>query len=146
NQWLQRGLRIRLGRMGHVNSLIQTRVPSDQPVLWRLLSFRPIGKGFVNSKTKKKKAGKPQSKGGAVSVYADIESHMSHDVVNSLAYPFVDREYPATLSIRGVVEGLNSVQPESLSAYPSILYQLALEARAGRLHIAPKRIASGAEP
>ncbi len=116
------------------------------PLLWRLLSFRPIGKGFVNSKTKKKKAGKPQSKGGAVSVYADIASHMSHAVVNSLAYPFVDREYPATLSIREIVEGLNSVQPESLSAYPSILYQLALEAKAGRLHIAPKRIASGAEP
>src|SRR5439155_1210566 len=60
------------------------------PLLWRLLSFRPIGKGFVNSKTKKKKAGKRQSKGGAVSVYADIASHMSHAVVNSLAYPFVD--------------------------------------------------------
>ncbi len=116
------------------------------PLLRRLLSFRPIGKVFVNSKTKKKKAGKEQSRARAVSVYADIASHMSHAVVNSLAYAFVDREYPATLSVREIVEGLNSVQPESLSAYPSILYQLALEARAGRLHIVPKRIASGAEP
>src|SRR6266568_8680752 len=116
------------------------------PSLLRLLSFRPISKIFVNSKTKKKKAGKPQSKVGAVSVYANIASHMSHAVVNSLAYAFVDQEYPATLSIREIVEGLNSVQPDSLSAYPSILYQLALEAKAGRLHIVPKRIASGAEP
>ena len=116
------------------------------PSLLRLLSFRPISKIFVNSKTKKKKAGKPRSKVGAVSVYANIASHMSHAVVNSLAYAFVDQEYPATLSIREIVEGLNSVQPSSLSAYPSILYQLALEAKAGRLHIVPKRIASGAEP
>src|SRR5213594_3954551 len=116
------------------------------PLLWRLLSFRPIGKIFVNSKTKKKRAGKPQSKVGAVSVYANIASHMSHAVANSLAYAFIDQEYPATLSIREIVEGLNSVQPDSLSAYPSILYQLALEAKAGRLHIVPKRIASGAEP
>src|SRR6266705_1954541 len=116
------------------------------PLLWRLLSFRPIGRIFANSRTKKKKARRPQSKAASVLVFADIASHMSHAIANSVGYPFIDQEYPATLSIQEIVEGLNSAQPDSLSAYPSILYQLALEAKAGRLHIMPRRIASGAEP
>src|SRR6266702_5173634 len=48
------------------------------PFLWRLLSFRPIGKIFVNSRTKKKKERTPQSKAGSVMVFADISSHMSY--------------------------------------------------------------------
>lgn len=116
------------------------------PFLWRLLSFRPIGRIFVNSRMKRKHAGKPPSKAESVAVFADIASHMSHAVANSLAYPFIDQEYPATLPIRKIVESLNSVQPANLSAYPSVLYQLALEAKAGRLRIAPKRISSGGEP
>ena len=116
------------------------------PFLWRFLSFRPIGRTFANSRTKKKKARQPQSRAASVMVFADIASHMSHAIANSVGYPFIDQEYPATLSIQEIVEGLNSAQPDSLSAYPSILYQLALEAKAGRLHIMPRRIASGAEP
>jgi len=116
------------------------------PFLWRLLSFRPIGRIFVNSRTKKKKARKPQSKAGSVTVFADIASHMSYAMASSLGYAFIDQGYPATLPIREIVDGLNSAQPDNLSAYPSILYQLALEAKAGRLHITPKRISSGAEP
>ena len=116
------------------------------PLLWRLLSFRPIGRIFVNSRMKKKQSGNPPSKADSVAVFADIASHMSHAIANSLAYPFIDQEYPATLPIPEIVESLNSVQPENLSAYPSVLYQLALEARAGRLRITPKRISSGGEP
>jgi phenylacetate-CoA ligase len=116
------------------------------PLLWRLLSFRPIGKIFVNSRIKKKKARTAESRVRFVGVYADIASHMSNSLANSLFYPIVDREYPATLPIRIIVQGLNSSRPESLSAYPSMLYQLALEAKAGRLRIAPKRISSGGEP
>ncbi len=116
------------------------------PFLWRLLSFRPIGKIFVNSRTKKKKERTPQSKAGSVMVFADISSHMSYAIASSVGYAFIDQGYPATLSTREIVDRLNSAQPDSLSAYPSILHQLALEAKAGRLHITPKKISSGAEP
>jgi phenylacetate-CoA ligase len=115
-------------------------------LLWRLLSFRPMGNVFVNSRMRKKKARKPQSQVQSVAVFADIASHMSHAMANSLAYPFMDQEFPATLSIREIVDGLNSAQPESLSGYPSVLYRLTLEAKSGRLNISPKRISSGGEP
>lgn len=117
-----------------------------RPLLWRLLSFRPIAKIAVKSRIKKKRARTLKSKAGFVGIYADIASHMSHALAGSLFYPFVDQEFPATLSIREIVDGLNSVQPDNLSGYPSVLYQLALEAKAGRLHIAPKQISAGAEP
>jgi phenylacetate-CoA ligase len=44
------------------------------------------------------------------------------------------------------VAGLNQAQPDLMLAYPSVLYVLAREAMAGRLHIAPRRILAGAEP
>lgn len=119
---------------------------SKNPMLWRLLSLRPIGKRVIDSRIKKKKALKPGSKVGLVAVVADIASHYSSAMGNSLFYPFGDQSFPATLSIREIVEGLNSAQPDSLVVYPSILYQLALEAKAERLHISPKQISSVSEP
>src|SRR5260370_25639802 len=101
----------------------------------------------MNSRIKKKKTRKSKSKGEIAAVMADIESHGSSAMANSLFYPFVSGQtFPATLPIKEIVDGLNLVQPDNLVAYPSVLYQLALEAKAQRLHIAPKRIGSTSEP
>ena len=45
-----------------------------------------------------------------------------------------------------IVAGLNELQPHGLTGYSSTLYELAHEARAGRLQIAPKTIGPNAEP
>jgi phenylacetate-CoA ligase len=45
-----------------------------------------------------------------------------------------------------VVAGLNSIDGDSLATYPSMLARLVGEARAGRLHIQPRRILTMAEP
>lgn len=51
-----------------------------------------------------------------------------------------------TLPLPEIVAGLNAYQPDTIYSYPSTLHRLALEARAGRLHIAPRALAVGAEP
>lgn len=51
-----------------------------------------------------------------------------------------------TSPVQEIVAGLNEVQPTMLGGYPSGLYPLVHEARAGRLRIRPKRIWVGAEP
>src|SRR6266516_5669 len=127
-------------------SAMRVSLLSVNPLLWRLLSSRPIGKVVIDSKIKRKKARKPGSKAKIVGVMADIASHFTYAMANSLAYPFVDAWFPATLSIPEIVDGLNMAQPDNLSAYSSVLYRLALEAKAGKLHIAPKRISSSSEP
>ncbi len=53
---------------------------------------------------------------------------------------------PVTLPLAEIVAGLNDCRPASLAAYPSMLHHLALEARAGRLRIAPRLIWTSAEP
>jgi len=127
-------------------SAMRANLLSVNPLLWRLLSSRPIGKIVIDSKIKKKKVRKPGSKAKIVGVMADIASHFTYAMANSLAYPFLDAWFPATLSIPEIVDGLNMAQPDNLSAYSSVLYRLALEAKAGKLHIAPKRISSSSEP
>ena len=54
--------------------------------------------------------------------------------------------FPVTLPTGDIVTGLNRARPDFMLAYPSVLYALAREALAGRLHIAPRRILAGAEP
>ena len=52
---------------------------------------------------------------------------------------------PITLALPEIVAGLNAAQPEVLQGYPSAMHLLAMEAKAGRLKISPKRIATCAE-
>lgn len=52
---------------------------------------------------------------------------------------------PATLPLAQIVERLNTLQPPILSGYASMLAQLAREARAGRLRIAPAQVNSSSE-
>jgi phenylacetate-coenzyme A ligase PaaK-like adenylate-forming protein len=54
--------------------------------------------------------------------------------------------FPVTLPAEEIVAGLNEVQPDFMTVYPSVLYALAREAAAGRLRIAPRRVLAGAEP
>ena len=54
--------------------------------------------------------------------------------------------FPVTLPLAEIVAGLNACQPTTLSGYPSVVHVLALEARAGRLRIAPQAITTGGEP
>jgi phenylacetate-coenzyme A ligase PaaK-like adenylate-forming protein len=53
---------------------------------------------------------------------------------------------PVTLPLAEIVSGLNEHQPEAISAYPSALHRLALEAQAGRLRIRPRILSTAAEP
>jgi phenylacetate-coenzyme A ligase PaaK-like adenylate-forming protein len=52
---------------------------------------------------------------------------------------------PATLPLDEVVARLNVLQPPALSGYASMLARLAVEARAGRLQIAPAHVSSTSE-
>ena len=52
---------------------------------------------------------------------------------------------PASLPLPEIVAGLNAAQPGVVRGYPSAVYLLALEAKAGRLNINPQRIATGGE-
>lgn len=59
---------------------------------------------------------------------------------------FVNVRFPVTLATDEIVAGLNDAQPDVLLAYPSALHVLSVEARAGRLRIAPPQILSCSEP
>lgn len=52
---------------------------------------------------------------------------------------------PATLPIAEIVDRLNALQPPVLGGYASMLARLAVEARAGRLRIAPTRVMPSSE-
>lgn len=76
--------------------------------------------------------------------------HATHATV-SLSQTFsspdaVWHRFPVSLPVGEIVAGLNELQPTMLAGYPSALYPLAHEARAGRLRIAPLRVMSNSEP
>jgi phenylacetate-coenzyme A ligase PaaK-like adenylate-forming protein len=54
--------------------------------------------------------------------------------------------FPMTIPMEEIVAGLNTLRPQVLEGYSSALYQLAHEARAGRLRIAPDLISAISEP
>jgi phenylacetate-coenzyme A ligase PaaK-like adenylate-forming protein len=54
--------------------------------------------------------------------------------------------FPVTRPLAEIVDGLNRTRPNRLFAYPTVLHGLALEARAGRLRIAPHLLICGSEP
>jgi putative adenylate-forming enzyme len=72
--------------------------------------------------------------------------HYSARVSRSLATPLIPSlNIDASEPLEAIVRRLNAFQPEILAAYPSILRQLAGEARAGRLRIAPRNVSASAE-
>jgi phenylacetate-CoA ligase len=54
--------------------------------------------------------------------------------------------FPVTQPIGQIAAGLNAYQPTALMGYPSMLALLAVEARAGRLRILPRRVITTSEP
>ena len=80
-------------------------------------------------------------------VYAHHATHVSGAMGQTFATGEVElHRYPVTLPVDEIVAGLNTCQPTLLCGYPSVLYGLAKEARAGRLRIAPARLSCAGEP
>lgn len=79
-----------------------------------------------------------------------LAAHATHATAAydaTFAVPGVARaSFPLNLPGDEIVAGLNAFQPSQLTSYPSLLRRLAVEARAGRLHISPLRLICGAEP
>jgi phenylacetate-CoA ligase len=74
-------------------------------------------------------------------------THMTSAMPQTFANPMVDvARFPVTQPIDQIVAGLNAYQPLALMGYPSMLALLAVEARAGRLRILPRRITTTSEP
>jgi phenylacetate-CoA ligase len=80
-------------------------------------------------------------------VAAQHATHMTGSLADTFANPRLQvARFPVTLPIEHIVAGLNDYQPVMLGGYPTALSLLAEEARAGRLHIEPKRIMATSEP
>jgi phenylacetate-coenzyme A ligase PaaK-like adenylate-forming protein len=81
-------------------------------------------------------------------VAAAHATHMSSSLPQTFSDPdaTIAISVPVTLPLPRIVAGLNEADPDVLIAYASILPELAHEARAGRLRIAPRRVVSASEP
>jgi phenylacetate-CoA ligase len=74
-------------------------------------------------------------------------THMTSAMPQTFANPSVDVAlFPVTQPIEEIVAGLNAYRPLVLMGYPSMLTLLAVEARAGRLRILPRRVVTTSEP
>ena len=81
------------------------------------------------------------------SVTAAHFSHATAAMARTFSNPRMTTvRFPVTLRTEEIVAGLNEVQPDFMTVYPSVLHALAHEAAAGRLRIAPRRVLAGAEP
>jgi hypothetical protein len=80
----------------------------------------------------------------AAMVAADKPSHYSF-AINRTFFPETTL-VPVTLPFTEIVTRLNSLQPNRISGYPSMLFQLCFAADAGQLHVAPSAVICGAEP
>jgi phenylacetate-CoA ligase len=82
-----------------------------------------------------------------MAVGADNAAHFTSALPQTFATELAQiHRYPITLPLQTIVEGLNSVDGDTLATYPSMLSMLVAEARAGRLTIAPRRVVTMAEP
>lgn len=81
-------------------------------------------------------------------VAAGKPTHMSAATFRTFSDPtqLVLHPFPVTRPLPEIIAGLAEVQPEILSGYPSALHQLALEARAGGLRVAPEQVVVFGEP
>ena len=84
-------------------------------------------------------------------VRASIAAEKATHITSAQSQTFSDslvkvHRFPVTLPIQQIVDGLNKVQPASLGGYPSALYLLSHEARAGRLRISSRPVNTAAEP
>jgi len=81
------------------------------------------------------------------SVAADSPTHMTSAMTQTFATPVAPvLRFPVTMPLHQIVAGLNAVQPNSLTGYSSALFELAREAKQGRLTIAPRTVTFTGEP
>jgi phenylacetate-CoA ligase len=80
----------------------------------------------------------------AVMIGAGNASHLSYALTRTF-FPEATL-IPVTLPLAEIVARVNSLQPNRIAGYPSMLHQLCLAADRGELHIAPIAITSSAEP
>jgi phenylacetate-CoA ligase len=81
-------------------------------------------------------------------VAGEHPTHMGSSLPQTFSNPaaMAARRFPVTLPLERIVAGLNDVRPDILTGYPSVLRQLAFEARVGTLKISPRAVVSVAEP
>ena len=77
---------------------------------------------------------------------AEKATHISSAYIQTFMDAPTSHRIPVTRPIEQIVEELNRLQPTFLAGYPSVLFLLVHEARAGRLNIAPGWIGGTAEP
>jgi phenylacetate-CoA ligase len=83
----------------------------------------------------------------AAVVAASRATHMSSALAQTFTGPGAElRNFPVTRSLGQIVADLNQWQPTIVQGYASVLHELCLEARSGRLRISPRRIRSRSEP
>lgn len=81
------------------------------------------------------------------SVSAAHATHMTAAMTTTFSTPRLTvHRFPVTTPLPDIVSGINRLQPDVLHGYPSALRLLALQVQAGRLRIAPRRVAVGSEP
>jgi phenylacetate-coenzyme A ligase PaaK-like adenylate-forming protein len=80
-------------------------------------------------------------------VAAEGATHMTSAMTQTFTNPMVTiHRFSVMKPMHEIVTGLNELQPTGLAGYSSSLYELAHEAKAGRLRIAPKTVGPTAEP
>jgi len=80
-------------------------------------------------------------------IAADKASHMTAAFSQTFRVPGLRlHRLPATWPLARIVAALNEIQPDSLQGYASVIHQLAAEALAGRLRIAPRIVGTTSEP
>jgi phenylacetate-coenzyme A ligase PaaK-like adenylate-forming protein len=80
-------------------------------------------------------------------VAADKATHMTSAMGQTFTLPGrVTQRLPATWPLERIVAGLNELKPDYLAGYASMIHQLAGEAAAGRLRIAPRMVGATSEP
>ena len=80
-------------------------------------------------------------------VAASSPTHVSAAIRRTFSSPSQPAElFPVNLPLAEIVAGLNALAPTVLMGYSSFLPRLALESRAGRLRIVPRRVITISEP
>ncbi len=80
-------------------------------------------------------------------IAANAPTHMSSAMPQTFRTPGVTvHRLPVTTPMQQIVASLNDIQPTRLGGYASALYELAFEAEAGRLQIAPFTVVPDGEP
>lgn len=82
----------------------------------------------------------------AATIAAEHAIHMTEAMRRTFEIDDSGLLLPVSRSLPDIVRALNAHEPTQLLAYPSMLHRLALEARSGRLAIAPALMFCGAEP